>query len=63
MKNLTDLSHTEILNTPASILKDYLLCLVTNVPTHQWAEDLKDEPDAYDYTIDELETFIYLLNN
>lgn len=61
LKQLPD----ETLREPktASLIIDLLHCLKTNTSLEIWAEDLFEDPDAYDYSADDLEEFIFIIQN
>jgi hypothetical protein len=57
LKKIPTLSLREI---KGEIIKDYIICINDNVTLENWLQDLNDEPDAYSYTSDELEEFIFM---
>lgn len=62
MDKLSSIPTKDLREINAEIIRDYIICIADKVSLDCWAEDLQDDPDAYSYTIDELEQFIFLLN-
>lgn len=45
----------------AEMQTDLKKCLADGVKLTNWLEDIRDEPDAYPYSADDLETFLFSL--
>lgn len=55
---------TETLREPKtqSMVSDLIICLRDGVSITSWLEDCSEDPDAYPYTPDDLETFLFTIN-
>jgi len=63
--NKVSLFTTEYLRKPTTglLIADAIICIKDKVSFNSWAEDIEEAPEDYAYTSDDLEIFLFHLNN